>query len=126
MNKVFNNATVRFNLGRGKNYMKWKITTKSESLYIDPYAYSLMMVNATLKNNANVANKIKDGANKSVCSWVKCDEVILDPVSECCSLKSTISYNPRVSPYWRDEEGNNIDGFNYNILITINKQIFKL
>lgn len=126
MRKVFNNATVRFNLGRGKNYMKWKIETKDESVYIDPYSYSLMMVNATLKNNNNVAKKIKEGANKSVCSWIKCDEVILDPMSECCSLKSTISYNPKLLPYWRDEEGNDIDGLNYNILITINKQIFKL
>jgi len=126
MIKSLNNATVRFNLGRGKNYMKWKIKTKDESVYIDPFAYSLIMVNATLKNNNNVAKKINEGANKSVCSWVKCDEVVLDPMSECCSLKSTINYNPRIAPYWRDEEGNNIDGFNFNILITINKQIFTL
>ncbi len=35
-----------------------------------------------------------------------------------------IYYNPKVCPYWLDEQGNNIDNQKFNSVITIGSKIF--
>lgn len=116
------NAKVRFNLGAGKNFMKWKIEHSEGTIYLEPSEVFLRMTNARLRNQKGTANKIKEGANKTVCSWVLCDTVEI--ISEAY-IGSQVRYNPRVNPFWMDAEGNNIDGTTHEVLYTNIKNIYK-
>lgn len=119
------NAKVRFNLGKGKNFMKWKIEYSGGIVYLSPENVNLKLVNARLRNQKSTANKIKDGANKSVCSWIICDEVkvLINPY-DITSTSEQIRYNPRVNPFWMDSEGNNIDGKSFDVLFTNGRNIY--
>jgi len=56
---------IRFNLGRGKNFMKWKIQyPNGEIEYHNPTDVQLLMHDCTLKNRKKTAQKIFDGAKK--------------------------------------------------------------
>ena len=93
---------VRFNLGRGKNYMKWKIESSSGVEYHYPVEVQLIMKGCQLKNNRKTAEKIFNGTmNKDVCAWVLCDSIeIRHDNFEKVWFKDKLSYNPRKQPYW--------------------------
>ena len=119
--------TLRFNLGRGENFMKWKITTKipNEKLYLDPDEVILELVNCKLHNNKSQADIIYEGGHKRVCSWIECDDIILlscKPADE--SYGEHIHYNPRIHPFWYDETGNDVDGKTYDKMITYKNKVY--
>jgi hypothetical protein len=94
---------VRFNLGKGENYMKWKVQDANGSRYYSPEEYTLFLVGCTLKSQPAAANKIFQGANKSVCAWVLADKVVLVPTEVIEGLTGNgvrLQYNPRVQPNW--------------------------
>ena len=100
---------VRFNLSKGVNYMKWKVThPDGEVEYLDPNKVRLTLKKCHLKNNPKAANKILAGANKTVCAWILCDDVIVeephggDPMEEVQRLR----FNPRVASNWMFRETN--------------------
>jgi len=96
-----NKIKVRFNLGRGKNYMKWKIQSKSGVEYHYPADVQLIMKGCQLKNNRKTAEKIFNGENKDVCAWVLCDSIdIKFDNFEKVWVKDKLSYNPRKQPHW--------------------------
>ena len=67
---------VKFNLGRGDNYMKWKVIGSDKSIRIfDPEKGSLVMRGCKLINKKGGAKKIYNGANKFVVAWILCDSV---------------------------------------------------
>jgi hypothetical protein len=113
---------VRFNLGSGKNYMKWKVDNLEDKTneYLEPDKVSLTLINCTLKNNRNRSEEIFLGAHKSVCAWVLCENVIIGPPKEI--IGTIINYNPRVNPHW-SENGKDIDGKFFEELNTINKNV---
>jgi len=94
---------VRFNLGRGANYMKWKIQYPNGVVqYHNPNEVQLVMRGCQLRNHKGVAQKIFDGANKTVCAWVLCEQidVIKDTFACVDTIWDRIRYNPRVQPNW--------------------------
>ena len=113
---------VRFNLGRGDNYKKWKVTSPNGDVqYIDPKTQVLDMKGCTLKNNKKSAQKIFDGSNKFVCAWIECDEVKVKPYGLWIYLDgiAQVRYNPRVAPNWQHSGSNmNIDNEYYSRLLT--------
>jgi hypothetical protein len=115
-------AKVRFNLGKGKNFMKWKIEHSEGVVYLEPSEVNLKMTNARLRNQKTTANKINQGANKSVCSWILCDEV---QITKLQYFGEQLRYNPRVNPFWMNEDGDNIDNTTHEVLYTNNKNIYK-
>lgn len=121
---------VRFNLGAGENYMKWKIDIPGQpARYISPDAVQLRMTCCTVKNQKSTANKIHQGANKSVCAWILCNEISiltdLDCVPSITQLKNfePLSYNPRVQPNWLCG-GKNVDGDSYDNIVSMGKTLF--
>ena len=67
---------VRFNLGRGENYMKWKVEYPNGwSKYFAPTENQLILKGCQLKNSRTTAMKILNGQHKVVCAWVLCDEI---------------------------------------------------
>ena len=94
---------VRFNLGRGKNFMKWKVQYPNGVIeYYSPSEAQLVMTRCQLKNHKKTAQKIFGGANKTVCAWVLCEEIdirketFIQFVVNC----DRIRYNPRIQPNW--------------------------
>ena len=113
---------VRFNLGRGDSYMTWKIDNLEDKtkMYLEPDEVSLTLVNCKLYNNSNRAEEIFLGCNKSVCSWIICEDIFIDPPKEVKGVH--IRYNPRVAPHWT-QKGKDIDGKEFKILKTTNKSV---
>lgn len=121
---------VRFNLGRGENYKKWKIVKTNDNSYqiFDPEKGSLIMKNCELKNNKNGAKKIFKGKNKFVVAWILCESfefvedmdfgLEYDPCRD-----PEVSYNPRCQPNW-DCFGQNFDGYKEEEMYTILNKVY--
>jgi len=127
MKKSKDKMTLRFNLGRGSNYKKWKIKTrkKDEYIYLDPSECALKLIGCRLYNNREQSNKIYEGGHKKVCSWIECDEIVVMYYSlEDIAFGEQIHYNPRKHPYWVDNKGNNLDGMEYDVLITNKNKVY--
>lgn len=96
---------VRFNLGRGENYMKWKIHYPSgEVIYVHPTSCQLVMKNCQLKNSKKTAEKIYNGQHKTVCAWVLCDDVEVRYDNFIDNEENRIMYNPRKIPHWVNDD----------------------
>ena len=94
---------VRFNLGRGKNFMKWKVQYPNGVIeYYSPSEAQLVMTRCQLKNHKKTAQKIFEGANKTVCAWVLCEEIDIrkETFIQFDVNCDRIRYNPRVQPNW--------------------------
>jgi len=93
---------VRFNLGRGENYMKWKVEyPDGRTEYYYPTGIQLIMEGCQLKNRRNTAQKIFDGASKTVCAWVLCESLeIRDSRFLPDRQEKRVRYNPKVTPNW--------------------------
>jgi hypothetical protein len=118
---------VRFNLSRGKNYMKWKIQYPSGTVeYASPTSTQIVMKGCTLKNSRKTAEKIFSGEHKTVCAWILCDniEVKYDAFKSYeDTFLSRAQYNPRVKPYWTIK-GSNSDNLNLGEITTDGKVLY--
>jgi hypothetical protein len=112
------NIRVRYHLGKGKNFMKWRIENilTKEVQFVCPNRYSLTLIKTKLYNQTTASEKIHCGGNKTVCAWIMCEAVQINRAQQ--GVQDLISYNPRVAPYWRDDQDNNIDKQCYAILFT--------
>jgi hypothetical protein len=114
---------VRFNLGAGKNYQKWKIEGITDGpQYLDPEEVSIRMFNCSFRNHKGVAKKIFEGANKTVCAWILCDQVEVYPL-QLEETPQQAKYNPRTQPNWL-LDGEIIDGQSRPRLHTVGRKIF--
>ncbi len=115
---------VRFHLARGKNYMKWQIKDGIKTEYYEPDLFNLIMNNCQLHNKPNIAKKIFNGENKTVCAWISCQSVNIVDRKEISSQKESISYNPRIAPHWRCDNGNNIDNKIFKTIVSVGHKLF--
>lgn len=115
---------VRFHLGAGEHYRQWQVRAGKETKYYDPDQVCILMKGCKLKNRPHVAKLIYQGANKSVCAWIECDDLWIKEHSPIVGEASQIAYNPRNAPYWV-EDGQNVDGKLYAFLHTHQRGIFR-
>lgn len=119
---------VRFHLGKGEHYRHFQVTTPAGNReFYDPQMTILRMKNARLINNCKIAEQIYKGRNKTVCSWIECDEVKVEsplaalfgdhPHPRNGNDLVELKYNPRKSPHWL-ENGENVDSKRYHRLFT--------
>ena len=114
---------VRFNLVRGKNYMKWKREYPNGwSEYFVPTENQLILKGCQLKNSRTTAMKILNGQHKVVCAWVLCDEIEIIQDDFIQDNQQQVKYNPRVLPYW-NKDGVDMDGSKINMLYTIDYKL---
>lgn len=121
------NIKVRFNLSAGKNYMKWKVEYPDRKPeYYDPKEFQLVLGGCVLKNHKTTAQKIHEGANKTVCAKIACDVIRIVsykqrflPVTDLPRLK----YNPRVATYW-NLDGVDVDNKQFKTIISAGNQLF--
>jgi hypothetical protein len=115
---------VRFNLGRGDNYLKWQVIhPDGDIIYYNPYDVQLVMTQCTFKNNKKTAQKIFNGQNKSVCAWILCKEIKVYTGNIIKDEANKVSYNPRVRPNWL-HDGEVVDDVSLYQLHTINSRIY--
>ena len=116
---------VRFHLAKGHNFMKWQIKGSENVDYYKPEDVSLMIVNAKLVNQKSAAKKILEGASKTVCAWVECEDVLVIPKVMSDMIESRrIKFNPKCIDHWTDSNGDNVDGSTYKLLTTKNRNIY--
>jgi hypothetical protein len=118
---------VRFNLGAGKHFMKWKIEGPLGVEYHDPDKVQLILYNCQLKNNKKTAQKIFNGVHKTVCAWILCDSISINhldtPGYEVLYGLNRIKYNPRVEPNWTLNDCN-CDNFKIKCIVTTGNKLF--
>ena len=115
---------IRFNLGRGKNYLKWKIEyPNGEVSYIEPDGVQLVMRDCTFKNYRKTAQKIYDGADKTVCAWILCKQIEIRTDNFITEEQNRAYNNPRVQPNWVMNDVV-VDGKTAPQLHTINRGVF--
>lgn len=121
---------VRFHLAAGDNYRQWQVKEGDKVNYYSPEEFTLHMMICELHNNPNIASKIYQGANKDVCAWIQCEILSISPRVELSQEKlrdnlfDPISYNPRVVPFWTDENRNNLDGELYLAIVTDGRNLW--
>ena len=119
---------VRFNLGRGKNYMKWKIQHPDGKIeYHSPTDVQLVMHDCVLKNYKSVSQKIFEGGEKVVCAWVLCKSLAIKKSDfiQADLDGERIRYNPRVTPNWI-LDGENVDGMSVDKLVSVDFGVYKI
>lgn len=111
---------VRFNLGRGPNYMKWKVQHPDGVVeYFRPTEVQLIMDGCTTKNHKATALKIFNGANKTVCAWVLCKELEIRREKFVKDKPAKrLKYNPRVNPHWTYQD-REVDNEHFERLYTV-------
>lgn len=119
---------VRFNLGRGKHYLKWKVSLGDEVNYYDPSEVQILMYNCSLNNNKDKARQIYEGANKDVCAWVICSEIRINKATDI-KLKEgdqQLMYNPRRYPHWFNDKGDNLDNKIFDVIVSSDRKLFAI
>lgn len=118
---------VRFNLGAGKNYMKWKIEGPDGTAYYSPNEVQIIMMNCQLKNQKSTAQKIHDGAHKTVCAWIKCGSLVVtqdQPFNETNATQ--LKYNPRVRPNWYTDTNENADNMTATMVFSSDRKLYTI
>jgi hypothetical protein len=119
---------VRFNLGRGKNYMKWKIQHPDGKIeYHSPTEVQLLMHDCILKNYKSVSQKIFEGGEKVVCAWVLCKSLAIKKSDfiQVDLIGERVRYNPRVTPNWMLND-TNVDGMSVDKLVSVDFGLYKI
>ena len=119
---------IRFNLGRGKNYMKWKVQYTDGTIeYHSPTEVQLLMYDCVLKNHKKVAQKIFDGGEKVVCAWILCKSLGIKKKDfiQADVSGERVRYNPRVTPHWMLND-KNVDGLPVDKLVTVDYGVYIL
>jgi hypothetical protein len=126
---------IRFHLAKGEHFMHWQVRHKKTKkvVYYDPNEMSIEMLNCKLGNQPSTANKIFEGANKSVCAWVDCEDYKLFPLDVAEKVIEYFSnagelenymYNPRKNPHWYTTLDDNVDNRLVNRIVTLNNKIY--
>lgn len=115
---------IRFHLGRGDDFMKWQIKSETGTQYISPDDVQLGMFNAKLRVQLGTSNKIHEGACKTVCAWIECEDLMFDdPQEKKGNFGDYVKYhrvrfNPRNNPNWTDENNNIVNNEIFPLIIT--------
>jgi len=125
---------IRFHLGRGDNFMKWQVKTLVNGdptnysvQYFEPEEYQLAMFDAKLRVQLGTSKKIHEGACKTVCAWVECENLQILGTADW--VKPNVSdfyvrFNPRHNPNWVDEGHNIMNDEEYSLVVTQDRSLF--
>jgi len=124
---------VRFHLANGPHYMHWQIKDMKTGHveYMNPQTYSLWLINCQLKNSKTTAQKIHDGADKTVCAWIECSAwhaqsnyAMHEYLTDANQVEG-LEYNPKNKPYWCFL-GEDIDNKKFSDLMTLRSRVYHI
>jgi len=125
--KVERPYRVRFHLGAGQNFMKWKVeNTKTKNVkFFEPETTTIHMIDCRLVNSEATATKIFKGEiSKTPIAWVECVSVDIEADESDISPDDRLAYNPRKSPNWNDVDGDNLDNYIFDELVTDKRSVY--
>lgn len=115
---------VRFNLGKGQNYMKWKVEYPDGNVeYHRPTDVQLVMTDCILRNHRKTAQKIYAGGEKVVCAWILCGDIQIRTGGFISDNENRVRYNPRVQPNWV-LNGEIVDGRKFDEVFSVDYGIY--
>ena len=128
---------IRRNLKKGAEYGFFQVSVSDTNSklgktieMVNPDTHSIVMSGCTLWNVKGTSTRIYEGAYKERCAWIVCDDYVLMPQSDVDSDVANplneLVFNPRLSPTWLDAEMNDVDKNQYDSIVTVNKELFKL
>ena len=117
---------IRFHLARGENFMKWQVKAPGYVQYVDPAEHQIAMFNAKLKVQLGTSKKIHEGACKTVCAWVQCEEF---QITRNDKIKPNVNdfyvrFNPRHNPNWVDMQNTILSDEEYSLLVSQDRSLF--
>ena len=110
--------------------MKWQVKSSDGTVeYFRPEQRQIAMFNAKLKVQLGTSKKIHDGACKTVCAWIECDE--FQVIGQADLIKPAendfyVRFNPRHNPNWTDRYSNIMNDEEFEVLVTEDRSIFAL
>ena len=120
---------IRFHLARGENFMKWQVRSTDGNVveYYRPEKEQIAMFNAKLKVQLGTSTKIHEGACKTVCAWIECED--FQVLGQPDFVKPNVNdfyvrFNPRVNPNWVDMHSNIMNDEEYNLIVTQDRSLF--
>lgn len=113
------NFKIRFHLGQGENYMKWRVedVTTKNVWFFEPENFQAIIVNGKLHNHPSTAKK------KTFCAYIMAEDVVLYPTDNLW-MRGQVAYNPRLMPHWIDNNGNNADKKEFAEMHIVERKIF--
>lgn len=121
---------IRFHLAKGENYMKWQVfdlQTNTKS-YLDPDSKSIIMTECELGNQPATSKKIFNGENKTVCAWVRCDDVKIKDrdgvIPPAINGMTHYKFNPKKNPHWHTDHMMNADGKKFPVMMTHERKVY--
>ena len=119
---------IRFHLAKGDNFMKWQVKHPNNFVeYFRPEERQLALFNAKLRVQLGTSKKIHEGACKTVCAWVECEE--LQVLGQSDLVKPNVNdfyvrFNPRHNPNWVDLADNILNDDEYSLIMTQDRSLF--
>ena len=106
--------------------MMWQIRYADSDIvrYVDPMKSTLLLTNGKLVNKPKTAKKIHDGAHKTVCAWIECDDVVPVKTHILTENATPVWFNPRKYVNWVDSDGNNLDGKEFLMAFTVGRNVY--
>lgn len=108
--------------------MKWQVKHPNNSVeYFRPEQRQLAMFNAKLKVQLGTSTKIHNGACKTVCAWVECEDFQVLGQADLVKPNANdffVRFNPRVNPNWVDMSGNIMNDEKYDLIVTQDRSLF--
>jgi len=128
---------IRRNLKKGSEYGFFQVSVSDTNSklgetieMVNPETHSIVMQECILWNVRGTSTRIYEGAYKERCAWVVCTDYVVMPQSDIDSDiadgRNELVFNPRLSPTWLDAEMNDVDKTQYESIVTVNKELFKL
>lgn len=122
---------LRFHLAKGKNFMKWQLTSPSgEVSYFSPDTTSICLFGCKLRNRPSTAKRIYEGENKSVCAWVEAEDIQVlhdkDPFIDHLTDRE-LYFNPKRQPHWAyQSEVWDIDNKKIPLIVTRKNRLYEI
>jgi hypothetical protein len=119
-----NKIEIRFNLAKGKNYLKWRIKFPNKKvLFLEPEKVQIILINSILINHKKTALKIYQGSYKTPCAWIFCDDIKVLKENLLKPNENSVKYNPKIQPNWL-LNNKIIDNQTFQIIFSFNKKLY--
>ena len=83
---------LRFHLANGPHKYKWQLKDSEGNVtYVDPAHANFTMTKCKLHNSPKVAEGIYAGKEKTVCSWIECENI---SIRLMFTAKDLLKYTP--------------------------------
>ena len=90
--------------------------------YLDPSLNSIVMHDCHLHNVPRVAKEVFSTQKRNVCGWVECKKIEI--TQNVLEVGEMLVYDPKIKTNWFGEDGRNLDGTDWEVLMTRGKRVF--